>query len=129
MIRYHFEVKSVPWLSMMYISIISPIYDCMAPREVAYQKILELIERFSEQHSRYKRTDYNETLTRRDFIDPFFKALGWDVDNENGYAESYREVIHEDRVKVGKATRLLIILFDFRGVNAFSLLKPKSLVW
>ncbi|MCI0474070.1 MAG: N-6 DNA methylase, partial [Ignavibacteria bacterium] len=41
----------------------------------------------------------------RDFIDPFFKALGWDMDNEQGYAEAYREVIHEDKVKIGGATK------------------------
>lgn len=77
----------------------------MIDKETAYKKISELVERFAEQFDSYKKADYNETLTRRDFIDPFFKALGWDVDNENGYAESYREVIHEDRVKVGKATK------------------------
>ena len=71
----------------------------------AQQKISDLITRFEDQYSSYKRTDYNETQTRRDFIDPFFKALGWDIDNELGYAESYREVIHEDRVKVGSATK------------------------
>lgn len=74
-------------------------------KENALKKISELVERFSDQFDSYKRTDYNETLTRRDFIDPFFKALGWDIDNENGYAEAYREVIHEDKVKVGKATK------------------------
>ena len=74
-------------------------------KEEAYKKIEKLVERFDEQKESYKNSDYNETLTRRDFIDPFFKALGWDIDNENGYAESYREVIHEDRVKVGKATK------------------------
>ena len=77
----------------------------MITKEVAYKKIAELVERFEEQYDSYKKADYNETLTRRDFIDPFFKALGWDIDNENGYAESYREVIHEDKVKVGKATK------------------------
>ncbi len=77
----------------------------MVTKETALKKIAELVERFEEQYSSYKKADYNETLTRRDFIDPFFKALGWDIDNENGYAESYREVIHEDRVKVGKATK------------------------
>ncbi len=77
----------------------------MVTKETAYKKIAELVERFEEQFESYKKADYNETLTRRDFIDPFFKALGWDIDNENGYAESYREVIHEDRVKVGKATK------------------------
>lgn len=26
--------------------------------------------------------EYNEQKTRQDFINPFFKALGWDIDNE-----------------------------------------------
>jgi len=77
----------------------------MVTKETAYKKIVELVERFEEQYDSYKKAEYNETLTRRDFIDPFFKAFGWDIDNENGYAESYREVIHEDKVKVGKATK------------------------
>ncbi len=77
----------------------------MIPKDTAYNKIAELVNRFEEQFDSYKKSDYNETLTRRDFIDPFFKALGWDIDNENGYAEAYREVIHEDRIKVGKATK------------------------
>jgi hypothetical protein len=33
------------------------------------------------------------------------EALGWDMDNEQGATESYREVIHEDRVKVSRATK------------------------
>lgn len=74
-------------------------------KDEAKQKISDLVERFGEQIESYKKSDYNETLTRRDFIDPFFKALGWDTDNEQGYAEAYREVIHEDRVKVGAATK------------------------
>lgn len=77
----------------------------MTQKEEAYNEIAQLVERFTEQYDSYKKADYNETLTRRDFIDPFFKALGWDIDNRNGYAEAYREVIHEDRVKIGKATK------------------------
>jgi type I restriction-modification system DNA methylase subunit len=77
----------------------------MTLKEEAYNEIEKLVERFTEQYDSYKKADYNETLTRRDFIDPFFKALGWDIDNKNGYAESYREVIHEDKIKVGKATK------------------------
>ncbi|MBA3649698.1 MAG: N-6 DNA methylase [Chitinophagales bacterium] len=77
----------------------------MATKDTANNEIASLVERFEEQFDSYKRAEYNETLARHDFIDPFFKALGWDINNENGYAESYREVIHEDRVKVGKATK------------------------
>ncbi|MGE0637788.1 MAG: TaqI-like C-terminal specificity domain-containing protein [Bacteroidia bacterium] len=77
----------------------------MTTKEEAYKVVANLVERFNEQYASYKKSDYNETLTRRDFIDPFFKALGWDIDNQNGYAESYREVIHEDKIKIGKATK------------------------
>jgi type I restriction-modification system DNA methylase subunit len=77
----------------------------MINKESAYKKISELVERFDDQLDSYKNANYNETLTRRDFIDPFFKALGWDIDNEKGYAEAYREVIHEDKVKIGSATK------------------------
>lgn len=72
----------------------------MSLKETALNNITKLVDRFDEQFISYKNQSYNETLTRRDFIDPFFKALGWDMDNENGYAEAYREVIHEDRVKI-----------------------------
>ncbi|MBS1552978.1 MAG: N-6 DNA methylase [Bacteroidetes bacterium] len=72
----------------------------MTSKETALNNISRLVERFDRQYDSYKHSTYNETLTRRDFIDPFFKALGWDMDNENGYAEAYREVIHEDRVKI-----------------------------
>jgi len=33
--------------------------------------------------SSYRSGNYNETLTRRDFIDPFFKALGWHTTENN----------------------------------------------
>lgn len=62
--------------------------------------VQDLCERFAKQLSVYKGGAYNETQTRRDFIDPFFKALGWDIDNQQGSHEAYREVIHEDAVKV-----------------------------
>ena len=73
-------------------------------KEEAVKKIWALVERFNEQKEFYKCSDYNDTLTRRDFIDPFFKALGWDLDNEQGYAESYKEVIHENRIRMHSCT-------------------------
>jgi predicted type IV restriction endonuclease len=72
----------------------------MIDKTSALQRISELINRYKEQSESYTNALYNETQTRRDFIDPFFKALGWDIDNEQGYAEAYREVIHEDKLKV-----------------------------
>ena len=98
----------------------------MTQKEEAYNEIAKLAERFSEQYDSYKKTDYNETLTRRDFIDPFFKALGWDIDNKNGYAEAYREVIHEDKVRVGKATKAPDYSFRLVGGKRFFFVEAKK---
>ncbi|MDR1141484.1 MAG: hypothetical protein LBL62_07315, partial [Planctomycetaceae bacterium] len=98
----------------------------MMTNELAYRKISELVERFEEQYASYKNSEYNETLTRRDFIDPFFKALGWDVDNENGYAESYREVIHEDKVRVGSGTKAPDYSFRLSGGKRLFFVEAKK---
>jgi hypothetical protein len=69
-------------------------------KDQARIEIEKLVNRYTEQQKSYHAADYNETKTRRDFIDPFFFALGWDMDNKNDVAEPYREVIHEDKVKI-----------------------------
>lgn len=98
----------------------------MTTKEVALEKVKELVQRFNEQLPSYKKSDYNETQTRRDFIDPFFKALGWDIDNEQGYAESYREVIHEDKVKIGKATKAPDYSFRLGGGKRLFFVEAKK---
>jgi len=98
----------------------------MISKDEAHKKIASLIERFDEQKEFYKRSDYNETLTRRDFIDPFFKALGWDIDNEQGYAESYREVIHEDKIKIGGATKAPDYSFRLGGGKRLFFVEAKK---
>lgn len=95
-------------------------------KEVARRTISALIDRFSEHYDSYKKADYNETRTRRDFIDPFFKALGWDVDNEASHAESYREVIHEDKVKIDKKTKHPDYSFRLSGSKRLFFLEAKK---
>jgi hypothetical protein len=68
-------------------------------------QVLELIQRFERNRDACRSPHYNETQLRREFLDPFFKALGWDIDNERGYAEAYKDVVHEDAIKVGDATK------------------------
>ena len=47
----------------------------MPTKDEALLKILTLAQRFEEQREFYNVGDYNETQPRRDFIDPFWKAL------------------------------------------------------
>ncbi|MGD0896303.1 MAG: hypothetical protein ABR915_00620, partial [Thermoguttaceae bacterium] len=63
--------------------------------------VRELIERYEGQRDSYRSDQYNEAQLRREFLEPLFEALGWDVYNRKGYAEAYKEVIHEDAIRVG----------------------------
>jgi predicted type IV restriction endonuclease len=75
--------------------------DWMAlPAEIA-----RLIETFEQNRESYLQGRYSETQLRREYIDPFFKALGWDVDNTRGYGEPYKDVIHEDAIRIGAALK------------------------
>ncbi|RKZ46992.1 MAG: restriction endonuclease subunit M [Candidatus Parabeggiatoa sp. nov. 3] len=84
-------------------------------------QIQSLVERFASQQETYQQSTYNETQTRREFIDPFFIALGWDVANEQGYAEAYKDVIHEDALKIGRATKAPDYSFRIGGLRKFFL--------
>ena len=49
-------------------------------REEAKAVVEKLVERYSEHYNEYHLQDYNEQKVRQDFINLFFKALGWDID-------------------------------------------------
>ena len=94
-----------------------------APKEV-----IKLIENFERNLDAYRSGKYNETQVRRDFIDPLFKALGWDMDNSAGYAEAYRDVIHEDAIKIGTSTKAPDYSFRVGGQRKFFLEAKKPSV-
>ncbi len=94
----------------------------------APQPILDLIERFERNLSAYRSGQYNETQVRREFLDPFFKALGWDIDNTSGYAEAYKDVVHEDAIKVGGAFKAPDYSFRIGGTRKFFLEAKKPSV-
>ncbi len=54
-----------------------------------------LIHRFDSDRAYYLSKAYSEAQARVDFITPFFKALGWDVENEQGLPHHAREVVVE----------------------------------
>jgi hypothetical protein len=49
-------------------------------------RVAQLIETFGSNIEAYRSQQYNETQLRREFIDPFFEELGWDITNKAGYA-------------------------------------------
>ncbi len=67
--------------------------------------VKELVERFEAHKETYQSSQYNEAQLREEFLNPFFEALGWDIYNKQGYADAYKEVIHEDAIKIGGRTK------------------------
>ncbi len=90
--------------------------------------ILKLVERFQKQSDQVLSPDYNETQLRIDFVNPMFAELGWDMSNAAGYAEQYREVVHEDRVKVAGQTKAPDYSFRIGGHRKFFLEAKKPAI-
>ena len=91
-------------------------------------ELKRLVDQFHQQFDTVTRADYNETLIRVDYINPMMRALGWDIDNRQGYAEQYREVVHEDRVKVAGQSKAPDYSFRIGGTRKFFLEAKKPAV-
>ena len=62
--------------------------------------VVDLINRFSRNLTDLKSPAYLEQHLRHEYLDPFFRALGWDMENRLGYSARFREVVHEDPFEV-----------------------------
>ncbi len=89
---------------------------------------LELIDRFDRNLDAYRSGHYNEAQVRAEFIAPFFEALGWDIYNKEGIAEAYKDVVHEDAIKVGGAYKAPDYSFRIGGTRKFFLEAKKPSV-
>ena len=87
--------------------------------EEARKTIGRLVERFAANRDHYKAASYNEETARSEFITPFFEALGWDVHNRMGAAEAYKDVIHEESIKVGDLSKAPDYTFRIGGTRTF----------
>ena len=52
-----------------------------------------LVETFGKNLSAYKSGAYDEASLRQEFLNPFFRALGWDIENRAGLIPQHREVV------------------------------------
>ena len=85
----------------------------------APKSIVDLVSLFTTNRESYCSSSYKETELRQEFLNPFFESLGWDISNKQGYSEAYKEVIHEEALKVGTSTRAPDYSFRVGGVRKF----------
>lgn len=71
------------------------------------QETKRLVELFKRNYGVYMnpKSKYNETQLRREFLDPFFETMGWDISNKRGIAEQYKEVVHEDSIIIQDSSK------------------------
>jgi predicted type IV restriction endonuclease len=81
--------------------------------------VTQLVARYDRNRDSYLAGGINETQLRREFVDPFFSCLGWDIENKQGYAPAYREVVFEDSLKVGGETKAPDYCFRIGGMRKF----------
>jgi predicted type IV restriction endonuclease len=88
--------------------------------------ISELVRRFEDHREAYRAAPYSEAQLREEFLNPLFEALGWDVYNRKGYAEAYKEVIHEAAIKIGGRTKAPDYCFRAGGGKASFFVEAKK---
>jgi hypothetical protein len=83
--------------------------------------IQPLVDKYTFHRDAYIRGQekYNEAQLRQDFTDPFFHALGWDVNNNKGHSEAYREVMHGEPIRIRGTTQFFDYTFRIGGVRKF----------
>ena len=91
-------------------------------------EVHQLVERFDRDLPSHRSAGFNEAQARIDFINPLLGLLGWDVENRRGLPEAYREVVYEDRVKVGGGTKAPDYGFYAGGQRRFFLEAKKPSV-
>lgn len=95
------------------------ICDNMAvTKDKGLEIVKELVEKFNDILG-VNKSLYNEEQMKTEFINKFFTALGWDVDNEQGAAPDYKEVIFEDSIKVAGGTKAPDYCFRVGGKKIF----------
>lgn len=94
----------------------------------APDSVIKLCETFAEHREHFRSGNYNEFQLRKQFLDPLFEALGWDMANSQGLAPQYRDVIHEDAIKVGLRVKAPDYAFTLHGQRKFFLEAKKPSV-
>lgn len=63
------------------------------------QKIHNLVLKYEKNRKYYRTSKFNETEVRREFLDPLFEILGWDIENKSCNNTNEREVLLEESIR------------------------------
>lgn len=78
-----------------------------------------LVQRYHRKLTSGEVMQMDEAALRNDFLDPFWRALGWDLENSTGLPQSLRDVEIETRVHIQGRQKRADYLFRTDGVGRF----------
>ncbi len=90
------------------------------------KELNRLVESFGKRLTELKQPGYAEAQLRDDFLNPFFRALGWDMENRAGLIQQEREVEIESATQIGGGRKRADYFFrtDKRGRFVCEAKKP-----
>ena len=96
----------------------------MTPFDAAFQEVQSLVATFQANERHYLSPSYQESEARKDFIDKFFTALGWDVNHDHQKNPFAQEVKVERGVSMHGSQRRADYAFylapNFRDVQFYA---------
>ena len=92
------------------------------PIDIAHDRVCELVETFRANERFYLSPAYIEAEARKDFLDKFFSALGWDVNHET------QRNPYEQEVKVERRTDISLRKADYAFAIAPNYSEPRMYV-
>jgi hypothetical protein len=75
------------------------------------RELARLVDIFGRNLTAYKNAAYDEASLRQEFLNPLFRALGWDMENKAGLIPQHREVETESRTQIGGRQKRADYLF------------------
>lgn len=81
--------------------------------------VADLITRFLRNLADLRSPAYLEAQLRQEYLNPFFRCLGWDMDNQQGHSERFKEVVHEDSIEVEGRSKAPDYCFRIGGKRIF----------
>jgi len=87
----------------------------------APQEVVELVAKYERGIEQYRAATFRETELREQFLNVLFRALGWDVTNEQGDHELYKDVVLEDSIHIDGHAKAPDYAFRLGGQRMFFL--------
>lgn len=97
--------------------------------DAAFERVRKLVADFAAHEKAYLAPEYKEDSVRKDFIDKFWIALGWDVYHEHQTNPYEQDVIAEKNVEIKgriKKADYAFLAANFRDVRFFVEAKKPS---